>query len=241
MPKKLLFQRSDLEALTGYLHRFALLKLRDDELAKDAVQDTLVAALENRASFAGKSTLKTWLTAILKFKIIDAIRRQAREPAFSALSEHGPEEIEEWLEDESNPFTQTAPVWERPEAAFEEKEFWRIFESGLALLPGKTQRVFVMRDVMGHTTDEICKELKITETNCWVILHRARMGMRQYLNENWFLTTGSDTPRGLLGDLATPIPGAGSRTYSDGNRSTQTALRALWRVPGALRRATIRT
>ncbi len=227
MPKKFLFQRADLETLTGYLHRFALLKLRDDELAKDAVQDTLVAALENRASFAGKSTLKTWLTAILKFKIIDIIRRQAREPAFSALSENDGEDIEDWLEDKTSPFTQAAPVWERPEAAFEEKEFWRIFEAGLALLPGKTQRVFVMRDVMGHTTDDICKELKITETNCWVILHRARMGMRQYLNENWFHTSTESPCPGLPSGLATSISGVGSRTYAGGSRSTETALRAL--------------
>ena len=230
MPKKALFHSDDLESLTGYLHRFALMKLRDDDVARDAVQDTLVAALENRASFAGKSTLKTWLTAILKFKIIDLIRRQAREPAFSTILGTGAEDIEDWLEDETSPFTQAAPVWERPEAAFEEKEFWRVFEAGLALLPGKMQRVFVMRDVLGHSTDEICKELKITETNCWVILHRARMGMRQYLNENWFHTTGPeyrDTAGGLRGDLPVAVPGARSRTYARGNRSTETALRAL--------------
>jgi RNA polymerase sigma-70 factor, ECF subfamily len=230
MPKEALFQSAELESLTGYLHRFALLKLRDDDLARDAVQDTLVAALENRASFAGKSTLKTWLTAILKFKIIDLIRRQAKEPTFSTLAKSDAEDIEDWLEDENNPFTQAAPVWERPEAAFEEKEFWRIFESGLALLPAKTQHVFVMRDVLGHSTEEICKELKITETNCWVILHRARMGMRQYLHENWFLATesnGNSAPAGMLGDLAVAIPSARPRTYPRRDRSTETALRAL--------------
>ena len=230
MSKKALFQSAELESLTGYLHRFALLKLRDDDLARDAVQDTLVAALENRASFAGKSTLKTWLTAILKFKIIDLIRRQAKEPTFSTLAKSDAEDIEDWLEDENSPFTQVAPVWERPEAAFEEKEFWRIFEFGLVRLPSKTQHVFVMRDVLGHSTEEICKELKITETNCWVILHRARMGMRQYLNENWFQTIASDrinAPGGLLGDFAVAIPSAGPRTYPRGDRSTQTALRAL--------------
>ena len=230
MPKKALFQSAELESLTGYLHRFALLKLRDDDLARDAVQDALVAALENRASFAGKSTLKTWLTAILKFKIIDLIRRQAKEPTFSSMAGSDAEDIEDWLEDENSPFTQAAPVWERPEAAFEEKEFWRVFEGGLALMPGKTQRVFVMRDVLGHNTEEICKELKITETNCWVILHRARMGMRQYLNDNWFQTAAADSARltgGLLGDFATAIPSAGSQSYARGSRSTETALRAL--------------
>ena len=230
MSKKALFHSAELEPLMGYLHRFALLKLRDEELARDAVQDTLVAALENRASFAGKSTLKTWLTAILKFKIIDLIRRQAREPAFSAMLGSDAEDIEDWLEDENNPFTQAAPVWERPEAALEEKEFWRIFEAGLALLPRKTQRVFVMRDVLGHSTDEICKELKITETNCWVILHRARMGMREYLNDNWFQIASSNSGQpagGLLGDFSVAIASAGPRTYARGSRSTETALRAL--------------
>lgn len=230
MPKKALFRTHELEPLAAYLQRFAVMKLRDDDLAREAVQDTFVAALENRSSFAGKSTLKTWLTAILKFKIIDLIRRQAREPAFSSLLESGLEDIEDLLEDESSPFARTAPVWERPEAAFEEKEFWRVFESGLATLPNKTQRVFMMRDVLGHSTEEICKELAITETNCWVILHRARMGMRQYLNENWFNTTGSeyrDTAGGLLEDLPVAVPGARSRTYARGNRSTETALRAL--------------
>ena len=230
MPKKALFRTDELEPLAAYLHRFALMKLRDDDLAREAVQDTFVAALENRSSFAGKSTLKTWLTAILKFKIIDLIRRQAREPTFSSLLQSGVEDIEEWLEDEANPFTEAAPVWERPEAAFEEKEFWRVFETGLATLPTKTQRVFVMRDVLGHTTDEICKELAITETNCWVILHRARLGMRQYLSENWFRPTGleyGETAQGLPADFPAAVAGARSRTYARGNRSTQTALRAL--------------
>ena len=230
MSKNNLFQRADLQPLTGYLYRFALMKLRDDELARDAVQDTLVAALENRAGFAGKSTLKTWLTAILKFKIIDAIRRQAREPAFSTMTQNDAEDIEDWLENDDNPFAQAAPVWERPEAAFEEKEFWRVFEAGLTLLPKKTQRVFVMRDVLGHSTGEICKELKITETNCWVILHRARMGMRQYLHDNWFQTPSAESGKlavGMLGDVATAIPGVRSQTVARGSRSTESTLRAL--------------
>ena len=230
MPKKALFRTDELEPLALYLHRFAVMKLRDDDMAREAVQNTFVAALENRLSFAGKSTLKTWLTAILKFKIIDLIRRQAREPAFSSLLESGVEDIEDWLEDESNPFTQAAPVWERPDAAFEEKEFWRVFETGLATLPNKTQRVFVMRDVLGHTTQEICKELAITETNCWVILHRARLGMRQYLSENWFNTAGveyGEIAEGLPENFPAPVAGARSRTYARRNRSTQTALRAL--------------
>lgn len=230
MAKKALFGTEELAPLASYLQRFAMMKLRDDDLAREAVQETLLAALENRASFAGKSTLKTWLTAILKFKIIDLIRRQAREPAFSSLLGSDVVDVEDLLEGEASPFTQAAPVWERPEAAFEEKEFWRVFELGLALLPDKTQRVFVMRDVLGHSTDEICKELDITETNCWVILHRARLGMRQYLSENWFNSTGlayRDTAGGLPGHLPVAVAGPRLRTNPRGSRSTQSALRAL--------------
>ncbi len=230
MPNEALFRTDELQPLAVYLHRFAVMKLRDDDLAREAVQETFVAALENRSSFAGKSTLKTWLTAILKFKIIDLIRRQAREPVFSSLVDSGVEDIEDWLEHESNPFTSAAAVWQRPEAAFEEKEFWRVFEMGLARLPTKTQRVFVMRDVLGHTTDEICKELKISETNCWVILHRARLGMRQYLSETWFNTTGVEfgaTAEGVREGVPAPIAGTRSRTYARGNRSTETSPRAL--------------
>ncbi len=231
MPNKALFRTDELEPLAAYLHRFAAMKLRDDDLAREAVQETFLAALENRLSFAGKSTLKTWLTAILKFKIIDLIRRQAREPAFSSLLESGVEGIEDWLEQESNLFTQAAPLWESPEAAFEEKEFWCVFEAGVATLPNKTQRVFVMRDVLGHTTQEICKELAITETNCWVILHRARLGMRQYLSENWFNKTGLEygeiAKEDLSGDFPDPVAGTRSRTYARGDQSTETTRRAL--------------
>ncbi len=230
MPNKALFRIDELAPLATYLHRFAVMKLRDDDLAREAVQETFLAALENRSSFAGKSTLKTWLTAILKFKIVDLIRRQAREPAFSPLLDIGAEGNGESPEHEYNPFTQAAPVWESPEAAFEEKEFWSVFEAGVATLPTKTQRVFLMRDVLGHTTQEICKELAITETNCWVILHRARLGMRQYLSENWFNKTGleyGENAKDLPGDFPNPVAGTRSRTYARGVESTETTHRTL--------------
>lgn len=224
-----LFEIQDLEPLAGYLFRFALMKLRDDNLAREAVQDTFVAALESRQSFAGKSSLKTWLTAILKFKIIDLIRRQNREPNLSSLFDTG--DSDDSLEmDDHHPLVPTIPLYEHPDAAFEEKEFWAIFESGLSTLPAKTQQVFVMRDVLGHSTEEICKELKITETNCWVILHRARLGMRQYLGEHWFNTAKLEsgrTDRGVPGGVATTVQSAGRGTYARGNRSTQAASATL--------------
>ncbi|MEO6022659.1 MAG: sigma-70 family RNA polymerase sigma factor [Burkholderiales bacterium] len=231
MHSNALFEIQDLEPHAGYLFRFALMKLRDDNLAREAVQDTFVAALESRTSFAGKSSLKTWLTAILKFKIIDLIRQQHREPTLSSLFDGRGEEGDDGVElDDNNRLAPTIPLYEHPDAVFEEKEFWAVFESGLTTLPTKTQQVFVMRDVLGYSTEEICKELKITETNCWVILHRARMGMRQYLGEHWFNTAELEfrrAGRGMPGSLAPAIQSIGRGTFARGNRSTQTAFAAL--------------
>ena len=70
----------ELEVQRGYLLRVARLQLRDTALAEDVVQDTLAAALTAQGGFTGKSSVKTWLTGILKHKIVDAIRKKQREP-----------------------------------------------------------------------------------------------------------------------------------------------------------------
>lgn len=183
----LAFSENQLEQQSGYLYRFALVRLRDDDLAREAVQETFLAALENGASFAGKSSLKTWLTAILKFKIVDLIRRQAKEPLLDdTLQTRGDADERHDEAEPSSAWGDSASAWATPEEAFEQKRFWEVFGAGLAMLPAKTREVFTMRDVFGHSTEEICKKLKISETNCWVILHRARMAMRNHLSTQWF-------------------------------------------------------
>src|SRR5512137_2848441 len=77
------------EAHRGYLLRVARLQLRNDELAEDVVQDTLLAALQGASGFSGKSSVKTWLTGILKHKIVDAIRRKQAAPASAVLDDDG--------------------------------------------------------------------------------------------------------------------------------------------------------
>ena len=78
---------ASIHAHRGYLLRVAVLQLRNDELAEDVVQDTLLAALQGKAGFSGRSSLKTWLTGILKHKIVDAIRKKGREPVTESLEE----------------------------------------------------------------------------------------------------------------------------------------------------------
>jgi len=179
----------ELEQHRAYLLRYATIQLRDPDRAEDAVQETLLAALENRAGFAGKSTLKTWLTGILKHKLIDQIRRQSREqpidtsPDAEGESEGG--DFDALFKPDGH--WETFPqAWADPAAALENRRFWQALEACSDALPRNTARVFMMRELMGMDTGEICKELNITATNCWVLLYRARMSLRECLDKNWF-------------------------------------------------------
>jgi RNA polymerase sigma-70 factor (ECF subfamily) len=175
----------------GYLLRVAVLQLRDNDLAEDIVQDTLVAALQGAEGFSGRSSLKTWLTGILKHKIVDAIRRKAREPAFSTLEEETQIEDLDALFDESGHWDNPPADWGDPESQLSRSQFFDVMQLCLEKLPPNTARVFMMREVMELESDEICKELSITSTNLWVILYRARMALRQCLEQNWFAQAGA--------------------------------------------------
>jgi RNA polymerase sigma-70 factor (ECF subfamily) len=183
----------ELEAQRGYLMRVARLQLRDTALAEDVVQDTLAAALAAESGFTGKSSVKTWLTGILKHKIVDAIRRKQREPvAASTLDEEADLEDFEGLF-KANGAWQTPPAdWGDPEQSLSRQQFFDVMQVCLDKLPPNTARVFVMREVMELTSEEICKELTITANNLWVILYRARMSLRECLQMNWFSGGGGN-------------------------------------------------
>ena len=169
-----------------YLLRYASLQLRDSAAAEDAVQETLVAALAGEAGFAGRANLRTWLTGILKHKIVDTIRRQSRERPASDLG--AAEEADEFdsLFDQRGHWQEAPEAWEQPEQALNQRQFLAALEACLKALPERTARVFMMREHLGLETSEICKELGITATHCWVMLHRARMALRLCLETNWF-------------------------------------------------------
>ena len=179
----------ELEVQRGYLMRVARLQLRDTALAEDVVQDTLTAALTAQAGFTGKSSVKTWLTGILKHKIVDAIRRKQREPiSASALDEEADLEDFEGLFKENGAWQAPPADWGDPEQSLSRQQFFDIMHFCLEKLPPATARVFMMREVMELDSDEICKELSITSTNLWVIMYRARVSLRECLERNWFAT-----------------------------------------------------
>jgi RNA polymerase sigma-70 factor, ECF subfamily len=177
--------RRQIEALRPYLLRFASLQLRDAAAAEDAVQEALVAALAGEASFAGRANLRTWLTGILKHKIVDTIRRQSREPALAPESDEEGAEIDELFTARGH-WDERPAAWGDPDGALEQAQFFRALEMCLARLPERTARVFMMREHMGLETAEICKEMGVTPTHCWVLLYRARMTLRECLQQTWF-------------------------------------------------------
>jgi RNA polymerase sigma-70 factor, ECF subfamily len=179
----------DLEAQRAYLYRYALLHVRDKSRAEDAVQETLLAAMEGAESFGGRASLKTWLTGILKHKIIDLFRKHSREAQAPVAQEDEDErEFADHFFDQArrDHWHDAPPTWEDPERSFEQKRFWEVYERCAAQLPPQTAQVFALRELMGMTTEDICTEMGISTSNCWVILYRARMNLRECLELNWF-------------------------------------------------------
>src|SRR5688572_540631 len=137
---------AEIESHRPYLMRYALAQLRDGQLAEEAVQEALVAALESLQSFDGRSALRTWLTAILRFKVIDLQRRavseRAREQPLDEDSEGGEEAWMDELFDPSGHWREAPQAWSNPEAALEQRRFWEVFERCLDRLPAAGSRVF---------------------------------------------------------------------------------------------------
>jgi len=178
---------AEIESHRPYLVRYALAQLRDAETAEEVVQEALLAALEAIGSFQGQSTLRTWLTSILRFKVADHQRRAVQDRA--RFEDAGEADAAAWLDelfDETGHWRDPPRPWANPEAAFEQRRFWEVFEDCLGRVPGAGGRVFFKREVLGEETDEICRAERITANNCWVILHRARVSLRACLELRWF-------------------------------------------------------
>lgn len=174
-----------LEPHLPYLYRFAFLQLRDPDLAQDAVQETLLAALKGRERFEGRSGLRTWLTAILKHKVADLLRARAREVPLDPadLTEDAGDDDAFLLDGH---FRQAPADWGDPDRALEQQRFWEAFERCSAGLPERTAQIFALREIHGASVAEICEIHGITESNCWVLLHRARRSLRGCLERSWF-------------------------------------------------------
>jgi len=188
MTPDILSLHRQLEAMRPQLVRFAQLQLRNEALAEDAVQDALIAVLEKPERFAGQSSFRTYVTGILKFKIIDNLRLATRERQIETCDDQSEDEAIDALFLADGHTVEQPRQWGDPDGTLEQKDFFRVLEVCLEKLPAQTARIFMMREWLELETEEICKELAITSANAWVMLYRARIRLRECLDLNWFCT-----------------------------------------------------
>ncbi|PKO70729.1 MAG: RNA polymerase subunit sigma [Betaproteobacteria bacterium HGW-Betaproteobacteria-16] len=179
-----------LVALRDYLMRFARLQLRNDAWAEDAVSETLLAALAKPQAFEARSQLKTWLVGILKHKIIDTLRQRQREVVLDAGSDDDTvDPLDHMAFKTDGHFAEKPAEWGNPERDMQSRQFFAVLEACTEKLPPAQGRLFLMREWLELSSEDICKELSLTPTNLYVQLHRARLRLRECLELNWFATT----------------------------------------------------
>jgi RNA polymerase sigma-70 factor (ECF subfamily) len=169
------------DALYGYAWRW----VRDRDIAEDLVQETFLAAWRGREQFAGLSSPRTWMIGILRRKIFDHLKRANR---WDGLAKQPPDE------DASVDFFDAGGHWKDsvkswsvdPAATLEKGEFWSVFEGCRTKLSPVLAKAFVLREIDGVETDEICDLLGLSQTNLSTRLYRARLLLRSCLQRNWF-------------------------------------------------------
>jgi len=172
------------EKYGDYLYRFALMRLRDPQVAEDTVQETFLAALKNLHQFDGRVDVKYWLRGILRNKTVDYVRKSVRRKELQ--DEQIQEVVGELLFKTSGvPSSRPKPWAFDPDQAFAQEEFWNAFKGCLDGLSDQMREAFYMKMVEERETSEICKELDITDNYLWVTLHRARAQLKECLESKW--------------------------------------------------------
>jgi RNA polymerase sigma-70 factor (ECF subfamily) len=169
---------------SDYLFNYAIVRVNSHDLAKDLVQETFFAGLKSAKNFEGKSTERTWLIAILKRKIIDHYRKINSKKGQAEVRTNFYDDGDKkgnWIEE------RVPQTWgNQAEKDIESAELHSQIDECIDFLPEKYATVFRMKTIQEFDTEEICKELDITPSNLWAIIHRARMQLRKCLEENWF-------------------------------------------------------
>mgnify|MGYP006294202497 CR=1 FL=1 len=166
------------------LFRYALQRVRRQDVAEDLVQETFVAALRTCDTFDGRSSERTWLVGILRHKIVDHIRQAARARSRQAKQE---EVGLDAFFDRRGHWKHTPADWgSDPAAILSRRDFWQAFEKCFGALPGDLADTFALREIEQEEPDEVCRHLEITPSNLWVRLHRARLLLKECLEKNWF-------------------------------------------------------
>ena len=183
-PSNILFPDKWVDNYADYLFNYAIARVNNSNIAKDLVQETFFAGLKSAKNFQGKSTERTWLVSILKRKIIDHYRKinskKGQAEVRMNFYDNGENEGS-WIEE------RVPQSWNNEaEKTIENRELKSQLDLCIDSLPEKYAMVFRMKTIQEFETEEICKELDITPSNLWVIIHRARTQLRNCMEKNWF-------------------------------------------------------
>ncbi len=168
---------------TEDLYYRAVYKVSNNELAKDLVQDTFLAAAEKISTFKGESTPKTWLFAILNHKIIDYYRKKESQPIKTE-----PEIFSNFFDENESWKTEKRPKdWHEDESnLLDDQEFLKILKKCLDALPEQWNTCVKLKYITNKNGEDICQELDISPSNYWQIVHRAKVQLRDCVETNWF-------------------------------------------------------
>jgi len=167
-----------------YLFGYASKRLRDSESAEEAVQETFVSGLRYRDQYAGRGQERAWLLGILKRKIIDAMRARARQRTADSADDDN--DISNVLFDHRGHWMGDPRFFgHSPHRRLESQEFWDAFRGCLEGLPRRQADVFSLREIDAKSSEEVCKDLDISPSNLWVLLHRARLRLAHCLKSRW--------------------------------------------------------
>ena len=173
-----------IDSYADYLFNYTVVRVNNNEIAKDLVQEAFFAGLKSAKNFKGEASERTWLVSILKRKIIDYYRKINSKKGKSEVRMNfydGGENEGNWLEE------RVPQSWDNEsEKNIESEELGKALENCIDKLPEKYAMVFKMKTIQGFDTEDICKELDITASNLWVIIHRARTQLRKCMEDNWF-------------------------------------------------------
>lgn len=174
-----------IDLYADYLFNYTIVKVNDDDIAKDLVQETFLSALKAMKNFKGEASERTWLISILKRKIIDYYRKinSKKGKAEVRITYNDDSENEgEWLEERVADYHLEGNA----ESEMENVELGMAINKCMDKLPTKQAVIFKMKTVEGFETEMICKEHNITPSNLWVIIHRARLQLMDCLEKNWY-------------------------------------------------------
>lgn len=174
------------------LYRYGFARVRDPDVAEDLVQETLLAALKARRNYAGQSSEQTWLIGILKHKIIDHFRKAAREKT-QEFDEHVVINENDDFFDAQGHWQHELSAWAKPEKSVEQEQFLIVLQDCIDRLPPRMAQLFILRELDGMESEEICRSLSIsTLNNFWVMMSRMRVQLRHCLDLNWFDDQGGN-------------------------------------------------